>query len=65
MGTFSLAEDELRFGPLATTMMAGPEEAMRTERELLDALARVTSFRLDGRELTLLAGDEPVARLTC
>jgi heat shock protein HslJ len=24
MGTFSLAEDELRFGPLATTLMAGP-----------------------------------------
>ncbi len=63
MGTFVLAEDELRFGPLATTMMAGPDEAMARERAFLDALATVTSYELDGGSLTLLAGDEPVARL--
>jgi heat shock protein HslJ len=65
MGTFVLAEGELAFGPLATTMMAGPEEAMLRERVFLDALARVTSYQLDGSSLTLLAGDERVARLTC
>ncbi len=63
MGTFVLSEDELRFGPLATTMMAGPEEAMRREREFLAALERVTSYELDGRKLTLLADDESVVRL--
>ncbi len=65
MGTFALAEDELRFGPLATTMMAGPEAAMARERTFLDALARVTTYRLGAGELTLLADDEPVARFAC
>ena len=64
-GTFVLAEDELRFGPLATTMMAGPEEAMARERAFLGVLARVTGSRLEGSSLTLLADDEPVARLEC
>jgi len=65
MGTFALSESELRFGPLATTMMAGPDPAMQRERAFLDALARVTSYELDGRLLTLLSGDEAVARLSC
>jgi heat shock protein HslJ len=63
MGTFALSETELRFGPLATTLMAGPEDAMVRERALLDALSRVTSYALDGRALTLLADDTVVARL--
>ena len=65
MGTFVLSEDELRFGPLATTMMAGPEDAMRREREFVAVLERVTTYELDGRRLTLLAGHEPVVRLAC
>lgn len=64
-GTFALSENELRFGPLATTMMAGPEPAMWRERTFLDALGRVRSYSLDGRTLTLLAGDQAVARLSC
>ena len=63
--TFALSESELRFGPVATTRMAGPEAAMRREHELLAALERVTSYALDGRTLTLLAGDEAVVRLRC
>ena len=65
MGTFSLAEDELRFGPLATTLMAGPEDTMQRESEFLDALARVTGYALDGRSLALAAGGDVVARLAC
>jgi heat shock protein HslJ len=65
LGTFVLAEDELRFAPLATTMMAGPEEAMAREHAFLDALARITGARLEGNSLTLLAGDESVARFEC
>ena len=63
--TFVLAENELRFGPLATTRMAGPEDAMRREQAFLAALEKVTSYELDGRTLTLLADDEAVARLSC
>jgi heat shock protein HslJ len=65
MGTFTLSEDELRFGPLATTRMAGPEGPMRLEQEFLAALARVTTYELDDRTLTLLADDEAVVRLSC
>jgi heat shock protein HslJ len=65
MGTFALAEDELRFGPLATTLMAGPEDAMQRESLFLEALQRVTSYRLEGRSLALLAGDEVVVGLAC
>jgi heat shock protein HslJ len=46
-------------------MMAGPEDAMRRERQFLAALERVTSYELDGRTLTLLAGGERVVRLAC
>ena len=63
-GTFALSENELRFGPLATTMMAGREPAMLLERAFLDMLGVVTSYSLDGPTLTLLAGDRAVARLS-
>lgn len=65
MGTFTLAAEEIRFGPLATTLMAGPEEAMARERAFLDALADVTGYRLYEGSLTLLTGDESVARFEC
>ena len=64
-GTFAMSESVLRFGPLATTRMAGPDDAMRREQRFLDALGRVTSHELEGRTLTLLADDHPVARLRC
>ena len=64
-GTFSMSESELRFGPLASTRMAGPEDAMTLENAFFAALARVTSHELDGRTLTLLADGEPVVRLAC
>ena len=64
-GHFALSGDELRFGPIATTRMAGPENAMRREAAFLAALERVTSYALDGRTLTLLADDEAVVKLSC
>ena len=63
-GSFALSEDELRFGPLATTRMAGPDDAMAREHAFLDALARVTSYELDERTLTLLADGDAVVRLS-
>jgi heat shock protein HslJ len=64
MGTFSLSASELRFGPIATTMMAGPEREMAREHDFLAALARVTSYELKDRTLTLRAGDDVVSRLS-
>jgi heat shock protein HslJ len=64
-GTFALSESELRFGPLATTRMAGPESAMQREQSFLNTLERVTSYELDGRALTLRADDEAVVRFSC
>ena len=52
-GTFALSESELRFGPLATTMMAGPERAMWRERTFLEALDRVTSYSFRSRPFLL------------
>ncbi len=64
-GHFVLSENELRFGPLATTRMAGPESALRREDAFFAALERVTTYDLDGRNLTLLAGEDAVIRLSC
>jgi len=64
-GHFVLSADELRFGPLVTTRMAGPESAMKREDAFLAALERVTSYQLEGRTLTLLAGEDAVVRLSC
>ena len=64
-GTFALSEDELRFGPLATTRMACPEPALEREQAFLAALERVTSYELDDRTLALHAADGVVARLRC
>ncbi len=50
----------LSFGPAAGTMMACPE-GMELEREYLQALARVTGFRLRGDNLALLDGDTVLA----
>lgn len=64
-GHFVLSEDELRFGRLATTRMAGPENATRREDAFLAALERVTAYELDCRTLTLLADEDAVVRLSC
>jgi heat shock protein HslJ len=65
VGSFALAEDELRFGALATTRMVCSEAVMRREQDFLAALARVTAYGLEERSLALLADDEVVARLMC
>jgi heat shock protein HslJ len=65
VGSFALAEDELRFGALPTTRMACSEAVMTREQDFLAALARVTAYGLEERSLALLAGDEVLATLTC
>jgi hypothetical protein len=37
----------------------------RCEQQFLEAIERVTRYRLDGRSLTLVASDQPVLELAC
>lgn len=52
----ALAKGGFAMSPAATTMMAGPEYAMKLERQYLDALAKVRSFKVEGSKLTLTDG---------
>ena len=55
-----LADGMFSAGPLASTMMAGPEDLMTLEHRVLEALGRVNRFRIDGDQLYLLDGDQTV-----
>lgn len=62
MGGYSVEGDALRFGALATTMMAGPPEQMEQEQRVLVALSRdlrLVPGEADG-ELRLVADDGEV-----
>lgn len=62
-GAAKLSGEGLRFGPLASTMMACPEALMTQERALFAALERADRFDIapDGA-LLVLAGDRAVVR---
>ena len=49
--------DRVHLGPLTSTRMAGPADAMDDEAALIDALESVASFRVDDDELVLLDDD--------
>ena len=55
-GTFTLDGDQLRFGPLPTTRMAGAPHAMEQETRLLFALESVRSFAIEDGKLFLIDG---------
>ncbi|MFM9034941.1 MAG: YbaY family lipoprotein [Mycobacterium sp.] len=54
MGGYTLAGDALSFSQVASTMMAGPPEAMAQEQVIVAALGRVRGFVLSGDQLTLV-----------
>jgi|Tabmets5t2r1_1033131.scaffolds.fasta_scaffold01094_5 heat shock protein HslJ len=56
-GEYTLEGEELRLGPLAVTRMAGPPEAMESERRYLDALGRAARAAVDEGTLVLADGD--------
>lgn len=55
-GTYTIEGTDMVFGAIATTMMAGPEEMMSAESNYLGFLPNVSSFKLDGKKLSLIAG---------
>ena len=50
-------DDQLTIGPLVSTMMAGPPEAMATERALLALLSEPLAATVDDGGLRLVAED--------
>ena len=59
-GTARVDGDRLYLGPLASTRMAGPPDAMDAEEALLSALEAVATYRLDGAHLELVDADGQV-----
>lgn len=47
--------DETLFGPLATTLMAGPPELMAQEQFYLSHLGKADSYEIAGDELRLIS----------
>jgi len=61
MGGYTLAGDSLTFSQAASTMMAGPPEAMQQEQAIITALPLVRGFGVTGNDLTLVdAAGRPV-----
>lgn len=52
-GSYTLDGRELTFGPIATTMMAGPLELMNQEQALLKTLSRTRSYIISDTMLAL------------
>jgi heat shock protein HslJ len=52
-GTYTMSGNQLSFSPLATTKMACAGYVMAQERVFLDAMSDVSSFVIDGEQLTL------------
>ncbi|MEA1901910.1 MAG: META domain-containing protein [Actinomycetota bacterium] len=60
MGQFG---DELLFGPLATTMMAGPPQLMEQEGRYLGLLSQADSLLFGPNELSLIAKEDVIVVL--
>ena len=63
-GRYEQTGDKLKFGPLASTMMAGPEKDMNAETAYHAALADVTNWRMTDGALELLKDKTVVLRFT-
>ncbi len=61
-GGFESNGPALRFTGMAGTMMACEPVAMDRERRFHQVLGTVTAYRIEGAQLSLLAGTRPVAR---
>jgi heat shock protein HslJ len=53
MGGYTLDGGSLTFSQMASTMMAGPPEAMQQEQAIVAALGAVRGFGISGDQLTL------------
>ncbi|MGH2371648.1 MAG: META domain-containing protein [Chloroflexota bacterium] len=57
----TIQEDQLTFGPIISTKIAGPEPLMEQEARYFAALEQTRSYRLAAGQLTLFdAGNQPL-----
>ncbi len=55
MGNYTTGDNgSITFGPMATTMMMGPQEEMEAERNFLQILPKVKSYKMQGNYLVLV-----------
>ena len=59
-GSYTMDKKDFAFGNMATTMMAGPEENMKAERNVLEAMGKVATVKADGEKLLLLDENKDV-----
>ena len=52
-GTYKAEKDNIKFGPVASTMMAGPGDEMKKEHAYFQNLDKVRTYSLKGKELEL------------
>lgn len=63
MGGYTVDGTSVVFSNSASTMMAGPPEAMQQEQAIIAALQRVRAFRITGDQLTLVdESNRPVVK---
>ncbi len=52
-GSYTIEKNTIKFGPTASTMMAGPEEEMKKEQTYFQNLSKVTTYSLKNKVLEL------------
>lgn len=60
-GSYTTKDGKIEFGPMRSTMMAGPPELMELESNYMKALDNMTGWRIDGGRLLFLNGDKIIA----
>lgn len=60
-GGYTLTDDSIEFGPMRSTLMAGPPEAMELEAAFMRALGGMTGWRIHEGRFELLNGEEVTA----
>lgn len=56
-GPYEIDGNNIKFGMIGSTMMMGPEDAMKAEYEFFQVLSKVDSYSVEGKKLFLKTPD--------
>ena len=59
-GTYTMTGNTIKAGPLASTMMMGPEASMKTERKIMQFLNGTFTYQVKGTDLILTKGSDTI-----